>query len=66
MTGSNTIVATGEKDNYELVAMESGEGTTSVDSEDQSTKVSPDIKWVGLNFTAGKTKILTDCWGSVS
>jgi ABC-type lipoprotein export system ATPase subunit len=68
MTGSTTVAAGKEevKPNYELVAMESGEGATSNGSEGHSTKASPDVKWTGLNFTAGKTKILTDCWGSVS
>jgi hypothetical protein len=47
---------------YEMVAMEAGTAVASVKSPNRT---SPDIKWTGLNFQAGSTKILSDCWGVV-
>ncbi len=52
------------KKNYELVALENGEAGSA--STENSEKRNRDMKWTGLNFTAGKTNILTDCWGTVS
>ncbi len=52
------------KKSYELVALENGEAGSA--STENSEKRNRDMKWTGLNFTAGKTNILTDCWGTVS
>lgn len=48
-------------------AVEAVPGYEMVQLGHTTSKTSPDMSWVGLNFSAnnGQAKILTDCWGKV-
>jgi ABC-type Fe3+/spermidine/putrescine transport system ATPase subunit len=49
---------------YEMVST-SKEIQRTVSKLQIEARTTPEMNWVNLNFKAGKTEILTDCWGQV-